>query len=126
MLRSFIRLCSKAEATVDLISKAGGHESRSRWYLQHATLWSRGQGAQRSIELAEEWMEIFDRLCRGEKLRLRGKNYKLKAAFSQPHGVQARPVLLNAGRSARASSRKHCDILLSPRTTRSEGDKKAD
>jgi hypothetical protein len=24
-----------------------------------------------------------------------------KAAFSQPHGVQARPVLLNAGRSPR-------------------------
>ena len=43
-----------------------------------------------------------------------GKNYNLKAAFSQPHGVQARPVLLNAGRSPRGRefAAKHCDIAF--------------
>jgi alkanesulfonate monooxygenase SsuD/methylene tetrahydromethanopterin reductase-like flavin-dependent oxidoreductase (luciferase family) len=43
-----------------------------------------------------------------------GKNYNLKAAFSQPHGVQVRPVLLNAGRSPRGRefAAKHCDIAF--------------
>jgi len=38
----------------------------------------------------------------------------LKAAFSQPHGVQARPVLLNAGRSQRGLefAAKHCDVAF--------------
>jgi alkanesulfonate monooxygenase SsuD/methylene tetrahydromethanopterin reductase-like flavin-dependent oxidoreductase (luciferase family) len=41
-------------------------------------------------------------------------NYNLKAAFNQPHGVQARPVLLNAGRSPRGRefAAKHCDIAF--------------
>jgi len=54
------------------------------------------------FELAEEWIHIFDRLWSERKsFDYQGKNYNLKAAFNQPHGVQARPVLLNAGRSSR-------------------------
>jgi len=60
-------------------------------------------------------MHIFDRLWSGrESFDYTGKNYNLKAAFSQPHGVQARPVLLNAGRSPRGRefAAKHCDIAF--------------
>src|SRR5262249_871922 len=67
------------------------------------------------FELAEEWMYIFDRLWAGrESFDYKGTNYNLKAAFSQPHGVQARPVLLNAGRSPRGRefAAKHCDIAF--------------
>jgi alkanesulfonate monooxygenase SsuD/methylene tetrahydromethanopterin reductase-like flavin-dependent oxidoreductase (luciferase family) len=67
------------------------------------------------FELAEEWMEIFDRLWSGRKsFDYDGQNYKLKDAYSQPHGVQARPVLFNAGRSPRGRefAAKHCDIAF--------------
>ena len=67
------------------------------------------------FELAEEWMHIFDRLWSERKsFDYKGTNYNLKAAFNQPHGVQARPVLLNAGRSSRGRefAAKHCDIAF--------------
>src|SRR5262249_790374 len=42
------------------------------------------------------------------------KHFNLKGAFNQPRGVQARPVLLNAGRSPRGRefAAKHCDIAF--------------
>jgi alkanesulfonate monooxygenase SsuD/methylene tetrahydromethanopterin reductase-like flavin-dependent oxidoreductase (luciferase family) len=67
------------------------------------------------FELAEEWIHIFDRLWSERKsFDYNGTNYNLKAAYSQPHGVQARPVLLNAGRSPRGRefAAKHCDIAF--------------
>ncbi len=60
-------------------------------------------------------MEIFDRLWSERKsFDYDGKNYKLKDAYNQPHGVQARPVLFNAGRSPRGRefAAKHCDIAF--------------
>ena len=67
------------------------------------------------FELADEWIHIFDRLWSERKsFDYKGKNYDLKGAFSQPHGVQARPVLLNAGRSPRGRefAAKNCDIAF--------------
>lgn len=67
------------------------------------------------FELADEWIHIFDRLWSGRKsFDYNGKNYNLKAAFNQPHGVQAQPVLLNAGRSPRGRefAAKNCDVAF--------------
>jgi FMNH2-dependent dimethyl sulfone monooxygenase len=108
---------AKAEATVDLISKGrAGMNLVLGWYPPDMQLFGvEVKEHSDRFELAEEWMEIFDRLWSGRKsFDYDGKNYKLKAAFSQPHGVQARPVLLNAGRSPRGRefAAKHCDIAF--------------
>ena len=60
---------------------------------------------------------VFDRLWSERKsFDYQGKNYNLKAAFNQPHGVQARPVLLNAGRSPRGGdARERSTVRLAGR-----------
>lgn len=108
---------AKAEATVDLISKGRvGLNLVLGWYPPDMQLWGldvKEHGDR--FEVAEEWMEIFDRLWSGrESFDYEGKNFRLKGAFNQPHGVQSRPVLLNAGRSPRGRefAAKHCDIAF--------------
>lgn len=108
---------AKAEATVDLISKGrAGLNLVLGWYPPDMQLWGLDVKEHSDrFEVAEEWMEIFDRLWAGrESFDYDGKNFKLKGAFNQPRGVQARPVLLNAGRSPRGRefAAKHCDIAF--------------
>ena len=102
---------------MDLISKGrAGMNLVLGWYPPDMQLWGLDvKGHSDRFEVAEEWMEIFDRLWSGRKsFDYEGKNFKLKGAFNQPHGVQARPVLLNAGRSPRGRefAAKHCDIAF--------------
>jgi alkanesulfonate monooxygenase SsuD/methylene tetrahydromethanopterin reductase-like flavin-dependent oxidoreductase (luciferase family) len=108
---------AKAEATVDLISKGrAGLNLVLGWYPPDMQLWGldvKEHGDR--FEVAEEWMEIFDRLWAGrESFDYDGKNFKLKGAFNQPRGLQQRPILLNAGRSPRGRefAAKHCDIAF--------------
>jgi dimethylsulfone monooxygenase len=108
---------AKAEATVDLISNGrAGMNLVLGWYPPDMQLFGIDVKEHSDrFELGEEWMEIFDRLWSGRKsFDYEGKNYKLKAAYSQPHGVQTRPVLLNAGRSPRGRefAAKYCDIAF--------------
>jgi alkanesulfonate monooxygenase SsuD/methylene tetrahydromethanopterin reductase-like flavin-dependent oxidoreductase (luciferase family) len=108
---------AKAEATVDLISKGrAGLNLVLGWYPPDMQLWGLDVKEHTDrFEVAEEWMEIFDRLWSERKsFDYEGKNFKLKGAFNQPHGVQSRPVLLNAGRSPRGRefAAKHCDIAF--------------
>lgn len=108
---------AKAEATVDLISKGrAGLNLVLGWYPPDMQLWGLDVKEHTDrFEVGEEWMEIFDRLWSGrESFDYQGKNFKLKGAFNQPHGVQSRPVLLNAGRSPRGRefAAKHCDIAF--------------
>jgi dimethylsulfone monooxygenase len=108
---------AKAEATVDLISNGrAGMNLVLGWYPPDMQLFGyEVKEHSDRFELAEEWMHIFDRLWSERKsFDYTGKNYNLKAAFNQPHGVQARPVLLNAGRSPRGRefAAKHCDIAF--------------
>ena len=108
---------AKAEATVDLISKGrAGLNLVLGWYPPDMQLWGLDVKEHSDrFEVAEEWMEIFDRLWSERKsFDFEGKNFKLKGAFNQPHGVQSRPVLLNAGRSPRGRefAAKHCDIAF--------------
>jgi dimethylsulfone monooxygenase len=108
---------AKAEATVDLISKGrAGLNLVLGWYPPDMQLWGlEVKEHDHRFEVAEEWMEIFDRLWSERKsFDYEGKNFKLKGAFNQPHGVQSRPVLLNAGRSPRGRefAAKHCDIAF--------------
>lgn len=108
---------AKAEATVDLISKGrAGLNLVLGWYPPDMQLWGldvKEHGDR--FEVAEEWMEIFDRLWAGrESFDYEGRNFKLKGAYNQPRGLQKRPILLNAGRSPRGRefAAKHCDIAF--------------
>ncbi len=108
---------AKAEATVDLISKGrAGLNLVLGWYPPDMQLWGLDVKEHSDrFEVAEEWMQIFDRLWSDRaSFDFDGKNFKLKGAFNQPHGVQSRPVLLNAGRSPRGRefAAKHCDIAF--------------
>jgi alkanesulfonate monooxygenase SsuD/methylene tetrahydromethanopterin reductase-like flavin-dependent oxidoreductase (luciferase family) len=108
---------AKAEATVDLISKGrAGLNLVLGWYPPDMQLWGLDvKEHSHRFEVAEEWMEIFGRLWSERKsFDYEGKNFRLKGAFNQPHGVQSRPVLLNAGRSPRGRefAAKHCDIAF--------------
>ena len=108
---------AKAEATVDLVSNGrAGMNLVLGWYPPDMQLfgYELKEHSDR-FELADEWIHVFDRLwSERESFDYKGKNYDLKAAFSQPHGVQARPVLLNAGRSPRGRefAAKNCDIAF--------------
>jgi FMNH2-dependent dimethyl sulfone monooxygenase len=108
---------AKAEATVDLISNGrAGMNLVLGWYPPDMQLFGyEVKEHSDRFELADEWIHIFDRLWSGqESFDYAGKNYNLKGAYSQPHGVQARPVLLNAGRSPRGRefAAKNCDIAF--------------
>jgi FMNH2-dependent dimethyl sulfone monooxygenase len=108
---------AKAEATVDLVSNGrAGMNLVLGWYPPDMQLFGyEVKEHSDRFELADEWIHIFDRLWSGRKsFDYAGKNYNLKAAYSQPHGVQARPVLLNAGRSPRGRefAAKNCDIAF--------------
>jgi len=109
---------AKAEATVDLVSNGrAGMNLVLGWYPPDMQLFGyEVKEHSDRFELADEWIHIFDRLWseREKSFDYSGKNYNLKAAFNQPHGVQARPVLLNAGRSARGRefAAKNCDIAF--------------
>jgi alkanesulfonate monooxygenase SsuD/methylene tetrahydromethanopterin reductase-like flavin-dependent oxidoreductase (luciferase family) len=108
---------AKAEATVDLISNGrAGMNLVLGWYPPDMQLFGyEVKEHSNRFELAEEWIHVFDRLWSGRRsFDYKGKNYDLKGAFSQPHGVQARPVLLNAGRSPRGRefAAKNCDIAF--------------
>jgi FMNH2-dependent dimethyl sulfone monooxygenase len=109
---------AKAEATVDLISNGrAGMNLVLGWYPPDMQLFGyEVKEHSDRFELADEWIHIFDRLWseREKSFDYSGKNYNLKAAFNQPHGVQTRPVLLNAGRSARGRefAAKNCDIAF--------------
>jgi dimethylsulfone monooxygenase len=108
---------AKAEATVDLISNGRAAMNLVLgWYPPDMQLFGyEVKEHSDRFELAEEWITIFDRLWSERKsFDYTGKNYDLKACFSQPHGVQARPMLLNAGRSPRGRefAAKNCDIAF--------------
>jgi dimethylsulfone monooxygenase len=52
--------------------------------------------------VGEEWIQIFNRLfAEKESFDYDGEYYKLKGAIAQPHPVQHRPFLMNAGGSPR-------------------------
>ena len=108
---------AKAAATVDLVSNGRAAMNLVLgWYPPDMQLFGyEVREHSDRFELAEEWIEIFDRLWSGRKsFDYNGKNFKLKGAYSQPHGVQPRPPLLNAGRSERGRdfAARSCDIAF--------------
>jgi FMNH2-dependent dimethyl sulfone monooxygenase len=108
---------AKAASTVDLISNGRAAMNLVLgWYPPDMQLFGYDVAEHSDrFALAEEWMEIFDRLWLGkESFDYAGKNFNLKGAFNQPKGLQARPPLLNAGRSPRGRefAAKNCDIAF--------------
>lgn len=108
---------AKAEATVDLISNGrAGMNLVLGWYKPEMDMfgYELPEHSDR-FQLAEEWIEVFDRLWAGEPaFDFKGEHYNLKGLFNQPSGVQKRPVLLNAGASPRGRefAAQHCDIAF--------------
>lgn len=108
---------AKAEATIDLISNGrAGLNLVLGWYPPDMQLFGvELKEHSDRFELADEWMEIFDGLWSTRKsFNYDGKHYQLKGAYNQPHGVQQRPVLLNAGRSPRGRefAARHADVAF--------------
>jgi dimethylsulfone monooxygenase len=108
---------AKAAATVDLIS--GGRAGMNLvmgWYPPDLALFGVEVPEHGDrYALGDEWMEVFDRLWSGtESFDFAGEHFAIKAAFSQPKGLQDRPVLMNAGRSPRGRefAARHCDIAF--------------
>jgi alkanesulfonate monooxygenase SsuD/methylene tetrahydromethanopterin reductase-like flavin-dependent oxidoreductase (luciferase family) len=65
--------------------------------------------------VGEEWIQIFSRLFAERKsFDFDGRYYKLKGAIAQPHPVQQRPFLMNAGGSARGMefATKNADVAF--------------
>lgn len=108
---------AKAEATVDRISNGrAGMNLVLGWSKPEMNLfgYELKEHSDR-FELAEEWIDAFDKLWTAEKsFDYAGKNYNLKGAISQPKGVQSRPFLLNAGQSGRGRefAAKNCDVAF--------------
>ena len=100
---------AKAEATVDLISNGrAGMNLVLGWYPPDMQLFGyEVKEHSDRFELADEWIHIFDRLWSERKsFDYKGKNYELKAAFSQPQVFKrARCCSTLVARRAAGSSR---------------------
>jgi alkanesulfonate monooxygenase SsuD/methylene tetrahydromethanopterin reductase-like flavin-dependent oxidoreductase (luciferase family) len=67
--------------------------------------------------VADEWIDILERLWRESKsFDYQGKYFDLKGLYSDPHPVQARPVIINAGGSPRGQeyAAQHADAAFIP------------
>lgn len=123
-------IAAKAGATVDRISNG-------RWGLNVVCGWYQAEiemfgAALKTHEdrygVADEWIDILERLWAAEEsFDYDGKYYQLKGLISNPHPVQKRPVIINAGASARGQeyAARHADCaFIMPTVPTPEGIKK--
>jgi FMNH2-dependent dimethyl sulfone monooxygenase len=112
-------IVAKAGAAVDRISNG-------RWGLNVVCGWYQAEiemfGATLKTHedrygVADEWLEIVERLWSEHKsFDYRGQYFDLKGLYSDPHPVQARPVIINAGGSPRGQefAARHADCAFIP------------
>ena len=113
---------AKAAASVDIISNArAGLNLVCGWYPAEMELFGidiQDHGDRYAI--AEEWVEIFNRLWTETKsFDHDGDYFKIKGAITQPRPVQDRPFFLNSGGSPRGQefAGKNADVaFIIPRT----------
>lgn len=110
-------IVAKAGATVDRISNG-------RWGLNIVCGWYQSEiemfgAALKSHEdrygVADEWIEILERLwTSNESFDYKGQYYDLKGLYSDPHPVQRRPMIMNAGGSPRGQeyAARHADCAF--------------
>ena len=110
-------LAAKAGATIDRIA-------RGRWGLNIVCGWYQPEmemfgAALKSHEdrydVADEWIEILERLWSEDRsFDYQGRFFDLKGLISDPHPVQTRPVIMNAGGSPRGQNyaARHADCAF--------------
>ena len=110
-------IAAKLAATADIISNGRlGMNLVCGWYPAEMEMFGEGLKTHGDrYAVADEWTEVFTRLFKDtESFDYDGEFYKLKGAISQPHPVQERPVLMNAGGSPRGMefAAENCDIAF--------------
>ncbi len=108
---------AKAGATIDRIANG-------RWGLNIVCGWYQAEiemfgAALKSHDdrygVADEWIEILERLWSSDaSFDYHGKYFDLKGLYSNPHPVQPRPMIINAGGSARGQEYavRHADCAF--------------
>lgn len=110
-------LAAKSTVTVDLISNGRmGLNLVCGWYPAEIEMFGNAiQTHGDRYDLADEWIDVFDRLWSEKKsFDYDGDYYQLKGAITQPRPVQSRPILMNAGGSPRGRdfAAEHCDVAF--------------
>jgi len=109
-------IAAKMATTVDLVSKGRfGMNLVCGWYPAEMAMFDEDvKPHEDRYALADEWVEIFDRLFAGESFDYSGDYYKLRGALNQPRPVQHRPFFMNAGGSPRGSefAAKNADVAF--------------
>ncbi|RZF63536.1 LLM class flavin-dependent oxidoreductase [Sphingomonas populi] len=110
-------IAAKMATTVDIVSNGrAGMNLVCGWYPAEVAMFDEEikPHADR-YALADEWVEIFDRLYAETKsFDYNGEYYKLRGAINQPRPVQNRPLFMNAGGSPRGTefAAKNADIAF--------------
>ncbi|WP_432854459.1 LLM class flavin-dependent oxidoreductase [Amycolatopsis sp. CA-161197] len=108
---------AKAEATLDLISRGrAGMNLVCGWFQPEFDLFGVAMKEHGDrYAYGDDWMEVFDKLWSStESFDLKNDSFELKNAISQPHPLQSRPVLLNAGGSPRGRhfAAQHAEVAF--------------
>lgn len=122
-------IAAKCSATIDLISNGRhGLNLVCGWYPAEMEMFGGDMaGHEDRYGLADEWVEVFNRLWTEGSFDYHGKVYDLKQAIIQPKSPHPRPVLMNAGGSDRGRefASKNCDVaFIIPQDPRPEALKK--
>jgi alkanesulfonate monooxygenase SsuD/methylene tetrahydromethanopterin reductase-like flavin-dependent oxidoreductase (luciferase family) len=108
---------AKAEATVDIISKGrAGMNLVCGWFPPEFDLFGVEMKEHNDrYGYSDQWMEVFDKLWSSENgFDVKNDYFEVKNAMSQPRPLQSRPVLLNAGGSARGRqfAAQHAEVAF--------------
>jgi len=110
-------IAAQAASTIDLISKGRfGMNLVCGWYRAEMEMFGNAMGGHGDrYALAEEWVEIFERLwTETSSFDYDGEYHQLRGAIAQPRAPYPRPTLLNAGGSERGRefAAKNCDVAF--------------
>ena len=108
---------AKAGATVDRISNGRwGLNIVCGWYKSEIEMFGAALKAHEDrYGVADEWIEILERLWSEDRsFDYLGKYFDLKGLYSDPHPLQTRPVIVNAGGSPRGQefAARHADCAF--------------
>jgi alkanesulfonate monooxygenase SsuD/methylene tetrahydromethanopterin reductase-like flavin-dependent oxidoreductase (luciferase family) len=108
---------AKAGATIDRISNGRwGLNVVCGWYQAEIEMFGAALKAHEDrYGVADEWIEVVERLWTEKaSFDYQGKYFDLKGLYSDPHPLQRRPVIMNAGGSPRGQdyAAQHADCAF--------------
>ena len=99
-------VAAKAGASIDRVS--GGRYAMNvvmGWFAPEFEMFGMTQRDHETrYEYGAEWMEIIDRVWRGERFDYDGRFFHLVDAYGSPTTIQPRPPIINAGNSPTGSA----------------------